>query len=213
MKKFQMVSLALVVFFLLIPFSVVGQHIYSNQVGLFLTPDGTGPTSTNEVGVPVNVYLVLINPVDDDGNPLPGITAFDCMLNFSPPGGLVSTGITFPLEGTINLGDTSQVAAGWMEFIVGFAMEIPTSPDGTVLLATIQFIQLYPASIYVTLGPASVPTIPGIMIFVYNDPYSGSTVQEMYPASGSYDDPVFAFSGSAVPVVSRTFGAVKVLYR
>jgi hypothetical protein len=62
---------------------------------------------------------------------------------------------------------------------------------------------------WVTLSPASIPSIPGTMAYLPTDP----PLQEMFPASGDYSDPVFIFAGEAVPVQEESFGSVKALYR
>jgi hypothetical protein len=108
------------------------------------------------------------------------------------------------------------VGAGFMEFIVGFATEVPVgSANNEVWVAQVAFIKLAPGDdIAVTLGPPSVPTIPNSMTFVYVDPVNGSTAKEIWPSSGSFDEPVFYF-GETVPTATEdaSFGSVKALFR
>ena len=177
------------------------QHIYSNQIGLFMNSDGTGATSTNEIGAPVNVYLVLLNPSDDSGTPFSGITAFDCQLNFNPIGGLFVTNIALNGEG-LNIGDVNNIDQGYLEFLAGFA-DVVLAIDGAVLLISLQFINTNVGEVYVTMSPISQPSFPDAMSFL---PGEISMLYVMYPASGDYENPVFAFNGQAVPVVKESFG-------
>jgi hypothetical protein len=183
------------------------QHLYANQIGMFMNPDGTGASSTDQIGAPVNVYLVLIKPTNHLGVPFPGITSFDCQLNFSPIGGIFVTGNALNGPG-FNIGDVGNISSGYLEFIVGFAEMVP-SVDEAILLVTLQFINSNVQMVYVTMSPASIPSIPGAMGYLPGDP----PLIEMYPASGHYDNPVFTFNGETVPVERESFGSLKALYR
>ncbi len=89
MKKLIVVVSAMAAFSLLVPHAGFAQHKASpnNIVGLYLNADGTGANSTFNIGVPVLVYLVLINPTDveNDDAPYSTIDAFECTLNFYGP--------------------------------------------------------------------------------------------------------------------------------
>jgi len=209
MKKFLYALPALVAFCLMVPGVGSAQHVFYNQLGMYLTSDGTGGSSTFDVGVPITVFLVLTNPADvNNGNvPISGLTCFDCQLNFYPIGNIFKIGDALNGDG-FNIGDAGHIELGFLEYIVGFADEVPAVNDA-VLLTSLQFINNNVVEVQVTLGPASYPSIPGTMS--YCSPQQ--TQIEMYPASGDYADPVFTFNGSTVPVESGTFGSVKGLYR
>jgi len=68
-------------------------------------------------------------------------------------------------------------------------------------------LNTYPVE--VTLGPPSVPSIPGHMGFLPPNP----PIEIMYSMGGSHEAPVFIFNGMAIPVESESFGSVKALYR
>lgn len=209
MFKLIITVLAFFSFCTLSPGTGSAQDIFYNQIGLYLTPDGTGASSTDQIGAPVNVFLVVTNPADIfNGNaPIPGITAFDCQLNFNPTGGLFVTGNALNGEG-FNIGDTAHIYDGYLEFIVGFA-DYVTPVDNAILLVSLQFINSNVEGVYVTMGPASFPGIPGSMMFLPGDP----PLMEMYPSSGAYDNPVFSFNGEVVTVENESFGSFKALFR
>ena len=208
MKKLLFAVSALAALSLLAPSTGFAQHMYDNQLGLYLSPDGMGATGTDQRNAPVNVYMVLTRPASNDGTPFSGITAFDCQLNFNPVGGIFMTGENLNGEG-FNIGDTSQIGAGFLEFIVGFAAEVPAEADGSVLLATLQFINSNLDQINITLSPASIPSIPGTIAFLPGDP----PLVEMFPSSGSWAAPIFSFGGEATAIEEESFGSVKALYR
>lgn len=206
MKKLLFAVAAIAALAMLAPSSGTAEPTHPNEIGLYLTPDGLGDTGTIEVGTPVNVYLVLTKP-EADNSPLSGLVAFDLQLNFSPAGNLFMTGNVLNGSG-LNIGDMGNIAGGYLEFIVGFAAEVP-AVDDAILLVSLQFICATANPIEVRMGPASFPTIPGEMSFV--TPWQ--TLEVMYPISGSLDDPVFLFNGYAIAVEKESFGAVKALYR
>jgi hypothetical protein len=208
MKKLLFAVSALAALSLLAPSTGFAQHMYDNQIGLYMTDDGTGATGTSQIGTPVNVYMVLTRPANADGTPFAGITAFDCQLNFNPIGGIFVTSNALNGAG-FNIGDVASIGSGFLEFIVGFADLVMAEPDRSLLLVTLQFINSNVVPIYVTMSPASTPSIPGTMGFLPVDP----PLIEMYPASGAYEDPIFAFNGAAVPVEIESFGSLKALYR
>lgn len=97
---------------------------------------------------------------------------------------------------------------GYLEFIVGFAAEVPVVDDA-ILLVSLQFINSNLDPVEVTMSPVSLPSIPGTLGFLPINP----PLVEMFPSSGSLDDPVFMFGGTATPVEKETFGSVKALFR
>jgi hypothetical protein len=211
MKKLLFAVSALAALSLLAPSTGFAQHMYDNTIGLYTTPNGLGVdnTGTNQIGAPVNVYMVLAKPAAMDGTPFTGITAFDCQLNFNPIGGIFVTGNALNGEG-FNIGDVGSIDLGFLEFIVGFAAEVPVDPvDGSLLLVTLQFINSNVEQVDITMSPASIPSIPGTIGFLPGDP----PLIEMFPSSGSLDTPVFSFNATAVAVEDESFGSVKALYR
>ncbi len=209
MKKLLFAVSALAALALLAPSTGFAQHELSsnNQVGLFLNADGTGASATIEIGVPVNVYLVLINPTDveDAETPYPDINAFECMLHFTGP-------IPFKLADTmpvgVNVGDASNINQGFLEYIVGFgASELVV--NGSVTMISFQFMTTSPGLTEINLTQTRFPSIPNEMAF---QSVSGE-LRVMHNASGTKDGVIFAFNGGVVAVENESFGSVKALFR
>ena len=212
MKKLLFAVSALAALSLLAPSTGFAQiHDYDNQVGLFLSADGTGGTNSNDIGTPVFVYLVLLRPVDDlnGGAPYGDINAFECTLTFTG-GALFKLGDALPPTG-INVGDNTDIGQGFLEYIVGIGTSVPVTL-GSVTLITFQFMATTPAETIIALTPTSRPGIPGEMAF---QSVSGQ-LRIMYDAGGEADAPVFSFNGvdgGVVAVEDASFGSVKSLYR
>ncbi len=211
MKKLFVSGLTAISLSLLFPAIGLAQYTGPpNVVGLFEFPDGTGATNTFTVGSPVDIFLILIHPVDEqNGNtPYTTINAFELMLNFHPPGNLFLLGAILP-PGVGDITESIDLSEGYLEFVVGYAADFPVT-DETVVLITLTFLVLAPVNIEVTLGPTFNPSIPGEMAFqsVVGD------MRIMYSISGSHDAPVFWFGhGGAPSVENESFGSVKALYR
>ena len=182
-----------------------------NTLGLYEFSDGTGATGTADIGSPVTAYLVLKNPADvqNGDEPYPSINAFECQLNFNPPGSLFKLAEIIPCDGCcMNVGDSSDINQGFLEYIIGFNVDYFVTDESIVLIEFV-FMHTAPGNIEVTLGPTSKPSIPGEMVF---QSVAGEG-RVMHPASGSHGGPVYLFSDGPDPVVGATFGSVKVLYR
>ena len=211
MKKLFFAVSAIAALSLLAPSTGFAQFEFSNQVGLFLTGDGAGGNGTMTVGAPVTTFLVLTKPTDVENGEAPytSVNFFECRLNFNPVGGLLKTGEVLPPTG-INNGDSDHIGDGFLEYIVAMTDDYPVT-DESVSLVTIQFLSVVATPIEVTLGPATVQSIPDEMSFmsIVGDP------RVMYPVSGDIDEPVFCFGSHCyvLPVENEPFGSVKALYR
>ena len=192
--------------------SAISEPTHPNEVGLYTTRDGYGPTGTFEVGSPVEVYLVLTKPIDLIGGGLPHstVSSFECRLNFNPSGGLFLLGEILSPNG-INIGDNSHLGDGYLEYI--FAGDDMPVVDEAVVLIEFLFLYNNASPVEVTLGPSSASSIPGEMAFLSRDFYPDWNINVMHSVSGSHEAPVFIFNGEAVAVENESFGAVKALYR
>ena len=200
--------LVAVVLTLLAPLTVSAEPTHPNELGLYATTDGTGPSGIYGSNVLLNVYLVLTKPTDTDtGIPYDTINAFECRLEFSPIGDLFMLGDALPPM-SINIGDNSHLHEGYLEYVVGIATDWPVTNESVVLIE-FTFIHVAPGAIEVFLAPPSLPYFPGLMAF---QSVSGH-VLPMYPISGSFDAPVFLFEGEAVAIENQSFGSLKALYR
>ncbi len=212
MKKLIVLVSAMAAFSLLVPHAGFAQHKASpnNIVGLYLNADGTGANSTFNIGVPVLVYLVLINPTDveNDDAPYSTIDAFECTLNFYGPV-LLLLDETLPPTAT-NDGDASDINNGFLEYIVGLDTPLDVTA-GSATLISFQLMSTNPGVTEITLAPTSAPSIPDAMAY---QSVSGN-FRTMYPANGSFDLPLFCFNAycGPSPAEEKCFGSVKALYR
>jgi hypothetical protein len=211
MKTLLIAACAISAIALFMSSNASAEPTHPNEVGLYTTPDGYGATGTFNVGVPVDVYLVLTKPTDvlNGTGSYTGVIAFELRLNFNPADNLFKLADVLP-PGSINIGDNSDIIQGYLEYIVGIDYTVPLPViDEAAVLISFQFVSFTVSPIEVTLGPTSVPFYPGQMAFLGEL----DVVQVMHPVSGSLDAPVFIFNGAAVAVENESFGSVKALYR
>ena len=213
MKKLLFAVSALAALSLLAPSTGFAQHVYDNQVGLFLTPDGMGATGTSDIGAGVLVYMVLIRPTDYENGDTPyiDINAFECSLFFDPQpnNNLFLLQTTIP-PNAVDIGPSKDINSGRLDFIVGISdgSEVPVV-DGAVSLITFNFMNTSVGTFDVTMGPTTAPGIPGEMSFQSET----GQLRIMNPASGDFAASVFQFNGTAVAVENESFGSVKALFR
>lgn len=207
MKTLLFAVVALFGISMLAPSPVTAEPTHFNEIGLYTTPDGLGDPGIDGIGIPLNVYLVLTKPAYN-GVPSAGIRAFECQLNFNPAGNMFKLADGF-LSPALNIGDAGNIGDGYLEYIVGFGDDLPVLNEFATLIE-FTFMNLNSVPVEVTLGPVSVPSIPGQMVFIATE---GPDFQQMHPVSGHPDAPVFIFEGRAIPVESESFGSVKALYR
>ena len=214
MKKLLFAVSALAALALLAPSTGFAQtHVYSNQVGLYTTPDGHGDTGIADIGAPVFVYLVLTKPTDVENGeaPYPSINAFECTLAFDPVpnNNLFMLAANLP-PSSLNVGNRTNINEGFLDFIVGIDVNNPVPVvDDAATLITFQFINNSVEGFTVSLIPTEVPSIPGKLAF---QGVSGE-LRELYPSSGDHGTPVFRFGSPVVAVESESFGTVKALFR
>jgi hypothetical protein len=212
MKKLLFAVSALAALSLLTPSTGFAQHESSsnNQLGLFLNPNGTGGTTTAQIGVAVPVYLVLINATDElDGEAEYNvINAFECMLNFTG-GALFKLADVLPTP-SVNVGDNTDINQGYLEYIVGMGAPMPFN-NRSALLCSFQFMASTPALTEISLTMTTAPSIPGVMAY---ESVSGQ-LRQMYNASGTEGGLNFTFNQLVGPVAieKESFGSVKALFR
>ena len=210
MKKLLFAAAAIFALSMLAPGTGFAEPTHPNEVGLYTNDDGTGATGIYGIGTLLEVFLVLTRPTDTlTGAPYATINAFECRLNFNPPGNLFKLGEILPPY-SINIGESNNILAGYLEYVVGIGTDWPVT-DESVQLIEFLFLHSAPGVIEVTLGPISniPPSIPGHMAF---QSVPGHLLI-MYSMGGSHDAPVFLFEGEAVAVENETFGSVKALFR
>ncbi len=197
----------------------LAEPTHPNEIGLYVTQDGTGPTGTIVIGELVDTYLVLTRPTDVEGNGQPYVSfyGFECLLSFNPiPPLLVLVNTELP-PGSLDIGREKNPQTGYVEFIVGIDYNIPPQVvDEAVMAAKLTFLNLDTSETEVSIGPImDIPSIPGHMAFLGGHETSGPDyfLTPMYSMGGSHEAPVFVFNGEAVAVENESFGSVKALYR
>ncbi len=219
MNKLLLSVSAAALFTLLIAGAALAEPTHPNEVGLYVTQDGTGPTGTMVVGAPVEVYLVLTRPIDveETGIPFYSFAGFECLLTFNPvPSMLILLSTELPPE-SLDIGRFKNIQEGVLEFIVGIASSsaLPVT-DESVAMAKLTFLNLDSSLTGVSLGPIEdIESIPGHMAYLGGHSPDGPDffLTTMYSMGGSHEAPVFVFNGEAVAVESESFGSVKALYR
>jgi hypothetical protein len=217
-KLWSMIALTLAT--ILAAGSGVAEPTHPNEVGLYVEPDGTGPTGTTIMGAPVDVYLVLTRPTDVDGSgeAFVSVYGFECTLTFDPvPNNDLLLLDTVLPPGSIDIGRYKDINEGFLEFIVGTTISSPVLVDNeAAVMVTFTFMNLGSGITEVSLGPIEGnQSIPGQMAFLGGPEESGHPyyLTAMYSMGGSHDAAVFAFNGEAVAVDIESFGSVKALFR
>ena len=215
MKKFLVAVTAVAALSLLLaPSTGIAEVTSPNEIGLYVVPDAYYPdpsvhSGTDIVGAPVDVYVILSRVEAPDGTPYPTINAFEFRLDFNPMGGLFKLGEAFPPD-HINVGDSSNIGEGYLEYVVGLGLDWPVLDPSQVQLVVITFMNFGGGVIEVTVGPITVPSVPGHMVY---QAVEGTLVPMYSMAYGSPDSTVFIFQGLAIAVEKESFGSVKALFR
>ena len=214
MKKLFFAVSALAALSLLAPSAGFAEHVYSNQVGLYLDAGGTG-TGTMAVGVPVSVFLVLTKPTDVENGEAPytSVNAFELTMYFNPPPGASLFKLNEVLPATaVPVGDTAHLADGYLEYIMAMSEDHFGTAESIVLIEFLFMVNVA-TPFEVTLGPASTftPSIPDEMVYMSVSP----DLRVMNSSGGDHDSVVFTFNvdGGAVPTENESFGSVKALFR
>ena len=166
-------------------------------LGLYIAPDFNEPNAIcveAEPGEVATVYLLLTNPRYDDD----GVCGFECLLSLG--GASTWIGVEFPVE-AINLAVFPELFVGWGQLL--------WPVEGVVHLATVTFMYADDSEERVFVGPTSTPTLPGELAYCWGM----GLPTEMFPASGSFDEPIFGVNNcGALPESPITWGAVKALF-
>ena len=201
MKKLLFVASALAALSLLAPSSGFAQA--DNQVGVYFDMEGTVTGFTPIAFEAFDCYVLMFQPVDDDGFPVTEIEAFEFMVTFQNGAGVIKNNETLP-PGAINVGNSSSPAAG-LEYAVGLASPIEIV-DGLVQLVALSLIVLSVEENFIYMNNSPLGNM------YYQNAGDGQLVN-FYPTSGDSADPVAAIDGTVTPVEASTWGGVKSLYR
>lgn len=176
-----------------------------NSVGLFYDTAATIEEVSIEPSTMHVLYLVLLNPVNDDfegGTRDVGlVSGFECGLQ--PPSGDFVLGVDFP-QPAVNVGSTSNL-------IVGYATAVPVDGSRTATLASVRVLSFGNNREGYRLALASPPSLPGTLAYVDGEE-SGDNLVAMMPVSGSFDRAVFCFGDWKLREQAQ-WGEVKSLFR
>lgn len=191
----------LALFFLLsVAASSAGAVLDENRFGLFYDQAAT----IDEIDIEANsqqvLYLVLVNPVSDQGN-VQLVGGFECTV--VPASGDFLLGVTFPID-AVNVGSTD-------ELIVGYQQGIPVGTGNGTTLATLSVLTMGNNPEGYFLLPTSTPYLPNLMVYLDMASGVGEAVGTL-PVGGSFERPVFTFGDYTVDE-NREWGDVKSLYR
>ncbi len=176
-----------------------------NQLGLFYDAAGT----VDQVSIGANtmqvLYLVLLNPVNDDyqgGTRDVGyVGGFECGL--VPPTGDLVLGVDFPAV-AVNVGSTSNL-------IVGYGAAVPVGSGRAATLASVRVLSYGNNRDGYRLALASPPSLAGSLAYVDAEE-PGANLVAMMPVSGAFDRAVFAF-GDWKLREQAPWGEIKILFR
>ncbi len=147
------------------------------------------------------LYLVVINPVSDNGG-VQMIGGFECSI--LPAAGDLLLGVNFPLV-AVNINGTAD------NLMVGYGQGLPVTSGNGTTLATLTVLTLGNNPEGYLLQPASPSSHPNKMAYLDLSSSEGLIV-DVLPVSGSHDLPVFFFGDYTVEE-DRKWGDVKSIYR
>jgi hypothetical protein len=202
MKKLLLSVFALAALSLLAPST---GFAYENQVGFYTGLDNIDPNLTDyNVGVPYFIYVMLHEPVNNDGATVGNLGGFE-FITVLPADSFV-LGVTYPVS-ALNVG----VAPG--EYIVGYSVPSPVAASGPTLLATFQVLSATTADQFFYVTPTNNPGIADNIAYLDKD--ADQIVAMHNSVGGNIADPIFVINPTellvSVDVVS--LDAVKALYR
>ena len=181
----------------------------NNFVGVYTDEQMTANTTTVTAGDLLTVYVILSNPrnphIGDQSNAL--VETIGCY--------------SFALDMSTNLELLDKAAKPVVPGCLGECTEyrtcygvlIPVGSDRHITLRSFDLRYLGAGPAEIRLRPHTVNVIEGEMDYWYRDAQLTGWVLPMYPASGSFELPVFVVDEGQVPVQAATWGSLKTIYR
>ncbi len=201
MKKLLFAVSALAALSLLAPTTgIAGAY---NQLGFYTDGEMTASSATAAAYTTVEIYLVISNPWNEvEDRAIASISGVEVTFSI-PDNGLDQATIWTNGTGT-DFGDAIN------GHFVGWGTPVPVADEMCHLATkTIFLMNVNPFVAHVAPHTLN-PSIPGHMAIL---DFDGSTIQKVYPSSGSYDDPVFGFNTTVVATEETSFDGLKALYR
>ena len=199
MKKLLFAVTALAALSLLAPSTGFAQGAH-NQLGVY-TDDAMTATNLNAAlySQPV-VYFVVSNPYSAAMAPIPSITGVEFKIVFDESL-LTQMSLEWTSDSVIDIGTAGS-------HIAGFGSPLPVV-DSTLTVCAVTFLIMSGDPNYIHLAPADPASIADVMVLLDGD----EVLSPLWPSSGNFADPVFAFNGTAVATTSVELDHIKALYR
>jgi hypothetical protein len=146
----------------------------------------------------IQVYVYLTNVSATT------VGAFEFALSYAGPGEpptMIDDGLP---DMSINIGIPP-------DFIVGLGTPLYPDEYGHAILMAPTFFVYDVDPVYVSVMPVSVPSVPNQISYL--DYFDVDVLLPMYPASGNFIDPIFAFNTGLVGTEDATWSTLKALYR
>lgn len=171
-----------------------------NLMGFYTTIDCAAEHLDTAIYVPVEIYLVATNPVDNYQDPMSQIGGFECSLDI--PYGAINLASNLSAPG-VNVGN-------WPEFIVGFNSPVFVY-DGAAHLMTQTLMLTDPMPQYLFLQPVEMASIPGkmgIVDFINYEivPQESSSLGWDTPDFGFNSGPLWSNSGCQITINPQPSG-------
>ncbi len=200
MMKTSKTSIFIAALVLMVPFLSLAQNDH-NEMGVYTDADMSATSLELPPYATAELYLVISNPYNEmEDRPVEAISGVE----FS----FVYPYMEILVLSTIWPGDFIDFGLP-DNHIVAFPNPVVVT-DGTVTICRKSVLLMNIIQVYIHLAPSVPSSIVGTMAIVDDD---GNGIISLYPSSGSYDDPVFAFNGEVVATDRSTFDGLKALYR
>ncbi len=203
MKKLLFAVSALAALSLLAPSAGFAQAY--NQMGIYLDEEATTVNTTLETGL-LDVYLVATMPYSHTADaPVTVIKGFECAIIIAGTATYLDAANTYPVPG-LNVGNDRNMHYG---FSAGAAV------SGTsMVLCELHILKASAGTLTFHVAPADPASVDGMMAII-DFTTAPQTLVGMNPASGSFDDPVFAVNvdPGIVATEATTFDNIKAMYR
>ncbi len=204
MKKMFFAVSALAALSLLAPTMGFAQGA-DNQLGFYSDADMSSSSLDAAAYSTVEVFMIVTNPYNDTENRAIE-SIFGIEFSVMIPAGTAQV-ISTTWTNNANAIDVDNTPDN---HIVGWGLPVPTV-GGVIQLGTKSVLLLTADPFVIHIAPhITTPSIPGAMAIL---DFDGSTIQPIYPSSGSYDNPVFGFNTTVVATEPTSFDNVKALYR
>ncbi len=199
MMKILLTSFLIAAFSLVAPFTAQAQDDH-NEMGVYTDADMSATSLELPPYTIAELFMVISNPYNEVENRLVEAVSGVEFSFVVQPSDIIVLSTTWPDE-YLDFGLPNNHRVAFPNPVI--------VTDGSVWICMKMVLLMNANPVYIHLAPAVPSSIAGTMVIVDDD---GSDFISLYPSSGSYDDPVFAFNGDVVATAQTTFDGLKALY-